>query len=43
MIDAYKSYDPKKKGQFLKVILKPDTDVQSLKYPCLTNSFKNEV
>jgi len=43
MIDLFKSYDPRNKGQFLKVVLKPDIDVQSLKYPCLTSSFINEI
>lgn len=43
MIDTYKSYDPVKKEQFLRVILKHDIEVQSLKYPCPTNSFRNEV
>lgn len=43
MVDSYKSYDPKKKGKFLKLILKPDSDIQSLEYPCPTNNFREEV
>jgi len=43
MIDAFKTHDPEKKEQFLKVILKPDADTQSLKYPCNTSSFRSEI
>ena len=43
MVDSYKSYDPEKKGKFLKLILKPDIDSQSLEYHCPTNSFREEV
>lgn len=43
MIDTYKSYDSEKRSQFLKLILKPDTDIQSIEFPCLTNYFKEEV
>lgn len=42
-MDAFKTYDLEKKEHFLKVILKPDADTQSLKYPCFTSSFRSEI
>lgn len=43
MIDSYKSYDPKKKEEFLKLILKLESYTQSLKYPCQIGTFRKEV
>ena len=43
MTDSYKSYDPVKKEEFLKLILSPENYTQNLEYPYPIGVFKAEV
>lgn len=43
MMYLYKSYDPVKKYNFLKLILKPKINTHNLEYPCQISIFKEEI
>ena len=43
MMYLYKSYDPVKKDNFLKLILKPENNTQNLEYPCQISIFREEI